>query len=384
MTFKGFPTPETHSDLELGLREAVQKVSQMLEPKSIGILCRKPLLDEDCPETSDVDLTAIWGQPEEYPERLKITVSSGEVFVDILWIPASAILDSMEAASYRMLPHLLLESEMVCLRSHTIESLINQVRQNAYQKEIWERRIGSQISFGDAAFREASRNLEFPPASIFFLQIAHSYYMTALADCLRRSVMSLLTRPMAKLRRMDIETGCRLEELIMVNLHLKIEPLASLAALRRVYEAVSDRCAVQQLYGLSARARGHYSYTVSSIELEYREAVAKALIKRGDYANANFFIRFWAYSLSRCPIVLSEAKNGKTPSFYLPFEPLQKSLLTACPEIVDDIALILGGGVTKTDAEKSIRGTAVFRQKIVDQILGRGLRPYPPLIGARC
>lgn len=377
MTSEGFPTSDTYGDFEVGLREAMEKASQLLEPNSIGVLCRKPLLDEDCPEASDVDLLSIWDQPEEYPERIKVTSSSGEVFVDILRVPASAMLDSMEAASYGMLPHLLLESETVWVRSHTVETLINQIRQNAYEKELWERRIGNQISFGDAAFREAPRNLDFPPASLFFLQIAHSYYMIALADCLRQSVMSLLTRPMTKLRRMDIETSCGLEELITANLHLEIEPSASLAALRRVYDAINTRCASQRLQGLSARTRGHYAYTISSIELEYREAVAKALIKRGDRASANFYIRFWAYSLSRCPVVLEEAKNGKNPSFYVPYETLKKSLLTTCPEIVDDIALILGDEVTRAEAEESVRGTAVFRRTVVDQIEGRGLRPCP-------
>jgi len=381
MTSRGFPAPNPYCHLEAGLREAMEKATQLLEPNSIGVLCRKPLLDQECPEVSDVDLISIWDQPEEYPERIKVTSSSGEVYVDILWVPASALLDSMEAASYGMLPHLLLESETVWARSQTVEYLINRVRQKAHEKEPWERRIGNQISFGDTAFKEAPRNLDFPPASLFFLQIAHSYYMMALSDCLRQSVLSLLTRPMTKLRRMDMETGCGLEELIKSNLHLEIEPSASLSALRRVHDKICHRLASQQLQGLSARTRGHYTYTISSIELDYRKAVAEALKTRGDYANANFYIRFWAYSLSRCPIVLAEAKNGRNPSFYVPYEPLKKSLLSACPEIIDDIALILGNDVIRAEAEESVRGAAVFRQTVLDQIERRGLRPCLPQRG---
>lgn len=368
---------DARGQLEASLREAMEEALHLLESKSIGVLCRKPLLDEDCPEASDVDLLSIWEKSEEYPERMAVTASSGRVFVDVLWIPMAAIFDPVESASYRMLPHLLLESEEVWMRSRPAATLIDQIRLKAYEKEPWERRMGIHFSFGDEALQEVQRNLDFPPASIFYLQTAHAYYITALADSLRQSVMSLLTRPMTKLRKMTAGTGSGLEGLITANLHLEAEPSPSLVALRRLYDAVSDRCAAQRLQGVKPRTRGYYFYSISPLEMEYREAVAEALIRRGDSANANFYLRFWAYSLSRCPIVLEEAKNGKNPSFYVPFKPLKKSLLTACPEIIDDLALIMGGEMTEAEAEESVRGTVAFRRSVVKLIEGRGLCPAP-------
>ena len=154
---------------------------------------------------------------------------------------------------------------------------------------------------------------------------------------------------------------------------MDVEPSASLVALRRVYNAVAARCAGRQLLGVSMRVRGHYDYSVSALELEYRELVARALIVRGDYGNANFYLRFWAYSLSRCPVVLEEARQGRNPSFYVPFEPFKGSVLAVCPEILEDMTIILGGGISELEAEEAVKGTALFKKLVVDQIDARGI-----------
>ena len=347
------------------------KASRVIEPNSLAILHRSPLLDEDCPEVSDVDLLSIWRGPEESPERITVEGAHRRVFVDILWIPVSAMLEASEAASYKILPHLLLESEIVWMRSDSIGQVIDQIKKRAYEKEVWERRIGHQIGFGDAALEEARKNLNFPPAALFFLQTAHSYYVTALADCLKLSTMSLLTRPITKVRRMGDETGCGLEELLRANLHLDSEP--SLAALGRVYNSVSARCGKGQLLGVRGRTRGHFAYTISPLELEYRMSVAEAMMRRGDRANSNFYVRFWAYSLSRCPVVLEESRRGRNPSFYVPFGAFRESVQAACPEIFDDMQTILGADVTYSQARESIEGTVAFRRLVKDQITGRGI-----------
>ena len=43
-------TPENRGLFETALFEASKKASSLLEPRSLGVLVRKPLLDEDCPE----------------------------------------------------------------------------------------------------------------------------------------------------------------------------------------------------------------------------------------------------------------------------------------------------------------------------------------------
>jgi hypothetical protein len=365
-------TSVTNGKQEADLREAVEKASILLKPAALGILCRKPLVDPDLPEVSDIDLLAIWDKPDEYVERLMVMGSSGRTFVDVLWIPAAAMLDPETAASYRMLPHLLMESDVVWMRSATVKTMIDRITLSIRDKTVWERRLGNLIGFGDAAFLESSRNLDFPPASLFFLQMASSYYMIALADCHEQSVMSLMNRPMVKLRNMAATCSCGLEELLISNLHLDVDPAGSLDALKKLHTTVNARCATRQLRGVNARTRGHYTYSISPLELEFRETVAAALIRNGDRPNANYYLRFWAYSLSRCPVVLEEADNGRKPSFYVPFRPLKESLQTACPEIIDDLALILGGNMTRAETEESIRGTADFRKLIVDQVEMRG------------
>ena len=366
-------TAENRGLFETALFEAAKKASSLLEPRSLGVLFRKPLLDEDCPEVSDVDLISIWEGPEEFPERVTVDGQMGRVYVDVLWIPVSKMVDSLEAASYKVLPHLLLEYEPVWLRSEPVRDLIDSIKLSVYDKVVWEHRIRHQIGFGDAALEESRKNLDFPSASLFFLQTAHSYYITALADCLKRSTMSLLTRPVTKLEHMAAEANCELEPLLRANLHLDVDPSPSLAALRRVYDSVRLRCVGRQLSGVSMRAKGHFAYSISALELEYRELVANALITKKDYPNANFYLRFWAYSLSRCPVVLEEAREGRKPSFYVPFEPFQKSVQATCPEILVDMKTIFGEKVTVLEVEESIKGTTLFKNLVSYEIQDRGL-----------
>ena len=358
--------------LEYSLFEAAQKATDVLKPDSLGVFVRKPLVDEDCPEASDVDLISIWETAEEWPERMTVDCVGGRKFVDVLWIPISNIFDTVEAAGYKTLPHLLLEYEAIWVKSETVKSIIDNIKLNTFDVDVWARRIRHQIGFGEAAFQEAQKNLDFPPGALFFLQTAHAYYAAALADCLKWSTMSLQTRPVTKLRRMGAEIGVDLERVLVADLHLDVDPTGSLLCLRRVYDHVLARCAGCQLYGTSMRTRGHFAYSLSPVELEFRMSVAKALIEHGDYANANFYLRFWAYSLARCPIVLEEARQGRKPSFYVPFEPFKGSVEASCPEILDDLETILGEKLTVAEAEDAIKGTARFESLVVEAIQSRG------------
>jgi hypothetical protein len=71
--------------LKEALFEAAKIASRRLEPNSLAVLVRKPILDEDCPEVSDVDLISVWENPEELPERITVESRMGRVFVDVLW-----------------------------------------------------------------------------------------------------------------------------------------------------------------------------------------------------------------------------------------------------------------------------------------------------------
>jgi hypothetical protein len=356
------------------LVEAVKKAVDVLKHSSLCVLSRKPLMDEDCPEVPEIDVLSVWNRTEEYPQRMTVSTSLGRVYVDVLWVPVSAMIDPYEAAGYRTLPHLFVESEMVWSKPGFIGPHIDEIRANAYEKAIWEKRLGSQLAFGDSALQEAKRNLGFPPGALFFLQTAHAYYMIALGDAIKESVTSLMTKPMTKLRRMDAATDSDLEEILLANLHLELEPSASIIALKRVHDAVSARCSPHPVRGMSERTWGHYEYSLSSLELEYRLAVAEALSRRGDFANANFYLRFWAYSLARCPVVCEEAKQGKNPNFYVPFRAFEESLIEACPEIIEPVSLILGD-VSRGEVEESLRGTALFRELVAEKIMDKGLTP---------
>lgn len=342
-----------------------------MQPRSLGVLCRRPIVDDDCPEVSDVDLLSIWEEPEERPERMTIEGPFGTTFVDVLWVPASMMLDADEAAGYKILPHLLLESEIVWLKSEAVRPLIENIRSRAYEKEVWEKRIASQLQFGDAALQEAINNLEYPPATLFFLQTAHSYYVMALANALRKSTSGVLTKPVAKLR--GVAATPDLEKRLVSNLRLGVGAPDGLEALDRMYRAVAARCSGAKVQGVAERTKGHFAYTLSQTELRFRESVVAALSSRREQAAANFYIRFWAYSLARCPIVLEESLQGKSPSFYVPNRRLRESLLTACPDIIEDMERILGGPLDRMEAWASVEGTRAFRWAVTDGIRANGL-----------
>jgi hypothetical protein len=204
--------------LEESLYEAAEKARELLEPNSIGILVRKPFVDEDYPEVSDVDLISIWEKPEEMPERIVVQTKLGRKFIDILWIPAAKVFDSEEAAKYKILPHLLLEYENLWMRSDAVRDVVENIKQHTYDIDVWAARIHHQLNFGYAALEEAKKNMAFPPAALFFLQTAHSYFTMALADSLKSSTMSLLSRPMAKIKHLTDETNTDLDRLIRTNL----------------------------------------------------------------------------------------------------------------------------------------------------------------------
>jgi len=95
------------------------------------------MVDEEFPEVSDVDLLSIWEQPEEMPERLVVDEGGKRVFVDVLWVPASKMFDHLEAATYKILPHLLLESEAIWTRSESVASLVENIRRAAFERPLW-------------------------------------------------------------------------------------------------------------------------------------------------------------------------------------------------------------------------------------------------------
>ncbi len=154
--------------------------------------------------------------------------------------------------------------------------------------------------------------------------------------------MSILTKPFSKVKGMTRAMDNKLEKMIKDNLSLESEPYCSLDALKKVHDKVNKRCDSQRPIGVTKRTLGHFLYSISSLEFEYRRMVIESLINKGDYMNANFYLRFWAYSISRCPVVLAESNKGNNPSFYVPFRPFKESIENYCPEILEDMEVIFG------------------------------------------
>ena len=154
-------------DLADDLNSVAQKALLIIKPHSLGVFRRIPLVDKEFPEVSDVDLVSFWNNYEEKPERLAVFLGSKKFFVDVLWVPFKSIIHAAEAARYGMIPHLLLQSKILWLRSDTIRDLVNAIKRAAYSKSAWQFRTCSIIELADAALREARlkplMRLEKPP-----------------------------------------------------------------------------------------------------------------------------------------------------------------------------------------------------------------------------
>jgi hypothetical protein len=72
--------------------------------------------------------------------------------------------------------------------------------------------------------------------------------------------------------------------------------------------------------------------------------------------------------------VLEEARQGRKPSFYVPFEPFKESVTSTCPEILDDLKTIFGGEIAAQEAEDAIRGTITFRTITQTIIQNKGIK----------
>jgi hypothetical protein len=190
---------------------------------------------------------------------------------------------------------------------------------------------------------------------------------------------------MESLRAIEVETGLRLEAQFVETLGLG--HAAGLAhSLRRIHALVASRFPEPHWpAAMPASTIFEYRYSLSAEELEWRLRVAAEMAEAGEHAAAAYYLRFWAYTLICIPMVHAQAEMGRGVSFLRPGRAFLPLLRAACPEVIDDVAAVMGGerGVTRGEVERGLVNLAAFRALTVNWLRDRAidvgqLRPWTP------
>ena len=177
-------------------------------------------------------------------------------------------------------------------------------------------------------------------------------------------------------RSCGVGAGRSLRPLLVTALGLDSDPLDLVDPVRRIHRAVSRFREPDWGPTMPAATRAEYRYFISGEELDWRIGVAREMVERGDPAAAVWYLRFWAYSLARIPIVWNRAQEGVSVSFLRPDRAVGPDLERHCPDILDDVAYVLGHEppVTSADVNDSLEQLYRLRDWACQFLSKRGLQ----------
>ena len=308
-------------------------------------MVREPLVDPYTPSTSDLDLL-VFGQVDELlPERLRLPAfSDSSPLIDLIWLPTGSLDNLDEFAGNGVIPHRLLTSRVIYDNTGSIIGQRKLVEQKLYHPLIQRRRITGFLEMGYLTVREMGVTWDFPALALFWLHIAHASCLAAMCDGMRILCPNVYTRPMDALHLLEREADVQLEIPFIQALCLCVDPQELLDPLRRIYQEVSTRFPEPDWpKQMRETTRHEYRYFLAPDELEWRISVAEEMEDRGDWAAAVYYLRFWAYTLARIPMVHQRANEGMDVSFVRPARAVRPELEVLCPEILADLIRILGG-----------------------------------------
>jgi hypothetical protein len=363
---------DTHA-VETGLKHVVD----YLAPEGEAIFVRVPLLDPSCPKTSDLDLLVFGPVDELIPQRLRVLIEPHtSLMADLIWLPLTT-LDAPEVfAANGVIPHRLLDSQVVFDRTGYATRQCKAVRRLMYRSDIQQLRISGFLDLGFYAVREIGVTWDFPGLALFWLHMAYAACLAALCDGIRLLCPNIYTRPFDWLRQLEERYNFQLEASFTRCLHLDRDPLAPIAPLRRIHRCVASRFP-EPVWPRSMRSstRYEYRYFLDEDELDWRISVAEEIATSKDPTAATYYLRFWSYALCRIPMVYRCAREGRDVSFMRPERAVRPALETDCPEILDDLNSILSGSppVGVEDVKNSLRMVLEFRELTLSLLEARGV-----------
>jgi len=224
-----------------------------------------------------------------------------------------------------------------------------------------------------------------PALALFWLHVAHSACLAAMADAIGRYHANVYTRPFDALRAIESATDLRLEARFRRALHLDDDVGGAIEALRRIHGVVEARFPEPAWQpNMRSATRYEYRYSLSAEELEWRIAVAEEMVAHNEKAAALYYVRFWAYSLACIPMVYEYALAGQNIAFLRPPRAFRPLLATSCLEIIVDLEAVFGGAkpLTRTDVEASLLALHEFREVALQLLRSRSIEveDTPPWI----
>lgn len=343
---------------------------------------RDPLLDRDCPDTSDVDVLVFDDVDDLVPERRRLGPASGSRLVlDLLRVPARSIDDPAAFATAGLLVHRLLGSRPIVVRE-PFGAAVERVRTLAARTDVHTRRLGGFLDMGVHTVREVGITWDFPELALLWSAIAQIACAAAMIDATGELCPNIYTRPLEHLRAFERRFGPELVRPFVAAARLNADPAAAVAPLERI-QAVVARRFPEPAWPPNMRAgtRAEYRYFSARDELALRVATARELQARGDAPAGLFYLRFHAYMLARVPMVAGCARDGRNVTFIRPERAVRRVLEAECPEIVDDLRAVLGGGerLGVADVVASLEATARLRRVCLEFLLehGHDLRSQP-------
>jgi len=342
-----------------------------------AVLVRTPIAEPLSPSTSDVDLL-VFGQVDDLcPQRLFLSDRlSSRAVVDVTWYPVTSLGDPPFLARAGLVAHRLLSSVPVFDPTGRAGAQREVVRELMYQPHIQAQRIASFLHMGYLTVREIGITWNFPALARFWLQMAYAACVAAICDGIGGLCPNVYTRPFGYVEHIERDAGTSLRQPLVTTLGLDSDPLDLIDPLRRIHRVVSRFREPDWSPNMPAATRAEYRYFVSGDELDWRMGVAREMVERGDSAAAVWYLRFWAYSLARIPIVWNRAQEGLSVSFLRPERAVRPDLERHCPDILDDFAYVLGGErpVTPADVNDSLAELHRLRDWTVQFLSRRGLQ----------
>ncbi|HSM17489.1 MAG TPA: hypothetical protein VK845_10915 [Gemmatimonadales bacterium] len=366
----------------LRAREALQRAVEVLGDRAEAVLVRTPMIDPRFPETSDLDLLAVGDVEDFFPERVSLgTESTALPKIDLIWLPLGQLEEVRRLAKLGLIGHRILSSDIVADRTGLASRKHGELRVAFFDPDLQAERIAGFLEMGFLTVQEIGVTWQFPALALFWIHLAYAACLAALVDGTKGLCPNVFTRPFDAVPRAEPAAGLALGNHMVETLHLRGDVTSSAHRLRRMVEVVTASFPEPAWpAGMRQITRYEYRYFSSRSELDWRIRAAGEMSRLGSPESALFYLRFWAYSLARLPMVHQRALEGVDVSFVRPSRMVLPDLERLCPEIIDDLALILGGddAITDEDIRVSLDKLYTLRDHTLDFLAVCGLR-FPEL-----
>lgn len=358
------------------------------------IFARRPLVDPYAPESSDLDLVAVGAEQDGLPERLWVSApGAGARATDVVWLSRSTFDDPGALAQLGLVAQRVLGSDTVYDPTGAGGRGRRALAERWYEPAVQRERIEGFLDMGFYTVREIGVTWDFPALALFWVHMAFAACVAAILDGAGKLCPNVYTRPFDYLEAAEDEIGGRIRDRMVRALRLDADPAGLPDRLRRIHEITSLHFPEPDWpETMRAMTRREYGYFRSPAELEWRIGVAGELARRGFRPAAVFYLRFWAYVLARLPMVHQRAREGVDVSFLRPARAVRPELQRLCPEILEPLAVILGGedGTSPDTVGDALDLLAEVRRCTLRALAIRGLcfpdvkawRPYEAPSGA--